>query len=507
MEDSEPDDDHSVAAAQQPLPRIGGIRAPGARTPHGAGSPLYWETERITHGNTDSVASQSISTGGRLRAQRDGSPASAGASEEAGRRADAYTARGVALAGRGRFAEAIEEFRAAVRLIPVNAIARSNLGITLGRAGALEGDEGKLAEAIEQQRMAVRLQPGHLGLHHSLASVLAVAGRIPDALTVLDEALQLDPSNAKTRALRSVALLTLGDFEKGWQDFESRLDDPARPGRFVPGIPRWRGETLSGALLINALAEGQGDCIQGMRFAPEARRRVGSTVLLCLPSMARLLSHCEGIDRVVTAPEQLPAVEAQIAPLYLAGVFRPTPGAMRGDAYLSAGPATVGRWRPAIEAMPGLKVGIAWQGNPEHTVDAVRSFRLADLAPMARVPGVTLVSLQKGYGTEQLATAGFPVVELGPQYAAGDWEETAAVVSVLDLVIGCDSSLVHLAGAIGHPTWVALTKVAEWRWGLDGDTTPWYPTARLFRQERPHDWAGAFRRMAGALSELAAARA
>jgi hypothetical protein len=433
--------------------------------------------------------------------------ASAPPSDDSGRRADAHTARGVALAGRGRFPEAIAEFREALRLIPDNAIARSNLGITLGRAGALDGDDVKLAEAIEQQRTAVRLQPGTLGLHHGLASVLAVAGRVRDALAVLDEALQLDRGNAKTRALRSVALLTLGDFEKGWLDFESRLDDPARPGRFLPGIPRWRGETLSGTLLINGLAEGQGNCIQGMRFAAEARRRVGSTVLLCLPSMARLLSRCQGIDRVVTAPEGLPTVEAQIAPLYLAGVFRPTPGAMRGDTYLSADTARVARWRPAITAMPGLKVGIAWQGNPEHTVDAVRSFRLADMEPLARVPGVTLISLQKGHGTEQLAAAGFPLVDLGSRYAAGDWEETAAVASLLDLVIGCDSSLVHLAGALGRPTWVALMKVAEWRWGLEGETTPWYPTARLFRQDKSHDWTGAFRRMAGALAEFVAAGA
>ena len=171
--------------------------------------------------------------------------------------------------------------------------------------------------------------------------MLAVAGRVRDALAVLDEALPLDPGNSKTRALRSVAQLTLGDFENGWRDFECRLDDPARPGGFLPGIRRWRGETLAGTLLINADAEGQGDCLQGMRFVAEARRRVGSTVLLCLPSLARLLSRCEGVERVVTAAQALPAVEAQVAPLYLAGIFRPAPGTMRAEPYLSADPAAV----------------------------------------------------------------------------------------------------------------------------------------------------------------------
>ena len=135
-------------------------------------------------------------------------------------------------------------------------------------------------------------------------------------------------------------------------------------------------------------------------------------------------------------------------------------------------------------------------------MNAVRSFRLADMGPLAGVPGVTLVSLQKGHGAEQRLTAGFPVVDLGPRYMAGDWAETAAIVSMLDLVVGCDSAVVHLAGALGRPAWVALTKVAEWRWGLEGDRTPWYPTARLFRQDRFHDWAGVFRRMADALSNI-----
>jgi Flp pilus assembly protein TadD len=443
--------------------------------------------------------------------RRSSGPASPSASgppsDDPGSRANAHTARAVALAGQGRFREAIAEFREAARLIPDNAIARGNLGTTLARAGALEGDESQLAEAIEQQRTAVRLQPGTLGLRHGLAAVLATARRVPEALAVLDEALELDPGHATTRGLRSVALLTLGRFEEGWLDFDSRLDNPARRAQFIPGVRRWRGDPLAGTLLINALVEGQGDGIQGIRFAAEARRRVGSTLLLCPPSLARLLGRCRGIDRVVTTPTGLPAVEAQVAPLYLAAVFRPTPGTMKSDAYLSADPAAVERWRPVIEAMPGLKAGIVWQGNRQQSLDPCRSFRLAELETLARIPGVTLVSLQKGYGTEQRPTARFPVVDLGPRYAAGDWEETAAVASLLDLVIGCDSAVIHLAGALGRPTWVALSTAADWRWGLEGDTMPWYSTIRVFRQDRPHDWAGVFRRMADALSNIRASGA
>ena len=427
--------------------------------------------------------------------------------DDAGRRANNHTARGAAMAGRRQYREAIQAFREAVRLVPENAIARCNLGMTLGRAGTLDGDEGALAEAVEQLRMAVRLQPGSVGLRQSQAAVLAIADRVEDALAVLDEALQIDPGNTQTRALRSVALLTLGDFEEGWRDFDARLDNPVNRGREIDGLPRWRGETLSGALLINGLMEGQGDCIQGIRFAAEARRRVGSTVLLCPPSMARLLGRCDGIDRVVTTREGLPAVEAQVAPLYLAAVFRPTPGTMRGDAYLSADPAAVERWRPAIEAIPGFKVGCVWQGNPEHHLDACRSFRPAELEPLARIPGVTLVSLQKDQGAGQLAelAARFPLVDLGAGYASGDWMETAAVMSGLDLVITSDTAIAHLAGALGKPVWIALPRPADWRWGRTGETTPWYGSSRLFRQDRRGDWPAVFRRMADALAEPVAA--
>jgi hypothetical protein len=421
---------------------------------------------------------------------------------DAGLRANTHTARGADLAGRRQFRAAIAEFREAVRLIPENAIARSNLAMTLARSGGLDSDEDQLAEAVEHQQMAVRLQPENVGLYHNLAAVLAIADRVDESLAVLDQALRLDPSHTRTRALRSVAMLTLGDFEAGWQDFASRLDTPANRARQVPGIPLWRGEALSGSLLINGPAEGQGDCIQGIRFAAEARRRVGSTVLLCLPSMARLMSRCDGVDRIVTTPERLPPIQAQIPPLYLAAVFRTTPGTMKGDAYLSADPAAVERWRPAIAAMPGVKVGCVWQGNSEYSPDACRSFRLADLAPLARVPGVSLVSLQKDQGSDQLneVTARFPLVDLGPSYSAGDWMDTAAIVSRLDLVISPDTAMAHLAGALGKPAWIALPRPAEWRWGRDGDTTPWYPGARLFRQDRRGDWPAVFRRMADALS-------
>src|SRR5262249_18750349 len=206
---------------------------------------------------------------------------------------------------------------------------------------------------------------------------------------------------------------------------------------------------------------------------------------------------------VATTRAAMPVVQAQISPIHLAPVFRPTPERMWHGAYLSPDPAAVERWRSAIGGLPGLKVGIAWQGNPDQDLDANRSFRLVELEPTARVAGVSLVSLQKGHGVEQLVEAPFSVIDLGPEYAAGDWLETAAVVSHLDLVIAPDTAIGHLSGALGRPTWLALSRPADWRWMVGADDSPWYPTMRLFRQDRPGAWRPVFLRMAEALGERA----
>jgi hypothetical protein len=141
-----------------------------------------------------------------------------------------------------------------------------------------------------------------------------------------------------------------------------------------------------------------------------------------------------------------------------------------------------------------------WQGDPQHNLDRLRSFSLAELEPLGEVPGLSLISLQKGTGREQLADAGFPVWDLGPSYQAGDWQTTAAIVSQLDLVINPDRAMAHLAGALGRPTWLALGRPAEWRWLQDREDSPWYPTMRLFRQEHLGEWRPVFRRMAEALA-------
>lgn len=274
-------------------------------------------------------------------------------------------------------------------------------------------------------------------------------------------------------------------------------------------LPRWRGQPMAGTLLLDGGTEGMGDTLMGVRFAAEARQRVGCVVVLCHRSMVGLMSRVAGVDVVAARPEgacdiipgdDIPPFEAWSGVLDLGIALRTTPATWGGDRpYLTPDFAAVERWRPTVEAIPGFRVGISWQGNPQGTNDARRSFRLADLAPLAAIPGVSLISLQKGAGVEQLAGAPFRVHDLGELYHAGDWDDTAAVASMLDLVVNPCSSIAHLAGGLGRPVWIAISRPFDWRWGMEGDTTPWYSSARLFRQDRAGEWAGVFRRMAEAL--------
>jgi len=192
--------------------------------------------------------------------------------------------------------------------------------------------------------------------------------------------------------------------------------------------------------------------------------------------------------------------------LSLPAILGTTPeDAAAGGAYLAADPERVERWRAALDAIPGFKIGISWQGNPAYHLDRFRSPPLAEFRPIARLPDVSLVSLQQGVGAEQVADVReiFSVATLGG-VADGDgaFVDTAAIVTRLDLVITSDTALTHLAGALGVPTWVVLPHAADWRWGVAGDSCPWYPTVRLFRQPRPGDWKSVFRRVAQEASRL-----
>jgi tetratricopeptide (TPR) repeat protein len=448
--------------------------------------------------------------------------------------ADAHNNLGDAFSRLGRLEEAVTHYRQALRLAPNFAAAHNNLG-------ALLRTRGQLAEAADCFRQALRLQPHYAEAQANRASLLAQQGRVDDAVAGLREAIRLKPdfteahfhlaqalraqgkqdeAHAVFRHLlqvpadhpeahrgRALTWLLLGDYEHGWPEYEWRLrcSDYFHP----PWTrPRWDGSPLAGRTILLAAEQGLGDTLQFVRYVPLVKARGGSVVLACQKPLLGLLAGCPGIDRLVTGDDDLPAFDVHAALLSLPALFGTTLATVPASVpYLSADPDLVAHWRRELAAYPGVKVGIAWQGNPEHRADCYRSFRLADFEPLARVPGVQLFSLQKGPGTEQLRARPFPVIDLGSQLdeQAGAFQDTAAVMKNLDLVITVDTVHAHLAGALAVPVWVVLSAAADVRWLLDREDTPWYPTLRLFRQRACGEAGAVFARVAAALRQQAAA--
>ncbi len=396
---------------------------------------------------------------------------------------------GVALLERGDLDEAVASCRHAVRLRPDYAAAHNNLG-------NIFQERGDLDEAVASHRRALELDPGCAEAHNNLGSALLKQGRLEEAMASYRHARDLRPEYAEAHMNLGMALLLAGDFEGGWAGYEWRLRtkdyarDPSRQ-------PRWDGSPLRGRTILVHAEQGLGDTIQFVRYAPMVRERGGVVVLECQPPLMRLLADAPGIDRLLAQGGPPPEFAVQSPLLSLPGILGTTLDTIPAPVpYLRADAARMRLWRRELGDSPESRVGIVWRGNPGHRSDRRRSIPLSCLAPLAGLPGVRLVSLQKGPGAEQLDAQGWgrSVLDLGGRLE--DFVDTAAVLMNLDLLIACDTAVAHLAGALGVPAWVALPSDPDWRWLLGRDDSPWYPSLRLFRQDRPGDWEAVFDRIA-----------
>src|SRR5262249_13511851 len=260
--------------------------------------------------------------------------------------------------------------------------------------------------------------PRHGVAHTGRGAVFAQLGRLDEALACYEEALRVRPDLADAHLNRALAWLLLGDYGRGWPEYEWRWKCK---GHTPPPYrePRWDGSPLGGRTVLLHPEQGLGDTIQFVRYAPLVRARGGRVVLLCQKPLRRLLAGCPGVDELVAQGEELPAFDVHAPLMSLPALLGTTLRTVPADVpYLAADPDLVGRWRRELARLPGVKVGIAWQGNPDYPWDRHRSVPLREFAPLARVPGVCLVGLQKGPGTEQLrGLAGtFAVTEPGPRF-------------------------------------------------------------------------------------------
>jgi Tfp pilus assembly protein PilF len=405
------------------------------------------------------------------------------------------------LGAQQRYEAAVPHYQQAHRLRPD----LPEAAIQLCNELAGQGQSGR-AEAL--LRGMVERDPHYAGAWLNLGLLQQQQGHYSAALDCFRRAQAIAPDFALAHYNEALVQLLTGNLPFGWEKYEWRWQVQSfakHPPRFPQ--PRWRGEDLGGQVLLVHSEQGFGDTIQFCRYLPYAAAR--ARILLSVPKpLIRLLSGLPGITGFMSPEEPVPDFARYCPLLSLPGVFGTNLATIPADIpYLAAEPARIAAWAPRLPAA-ACRIGIAWQGNPDAALDQGRSFPLASFEAVARVPGVALVSLQKGAGLEQIdVLAGrVPVTVLGPDFDSGPdaFLDTAAVMMNLDLVITCNSAVAHLAGALGRPVWLALRHHPDWRWLLDREDSPWYPSLRLFRQRRPGDWAEVFERVAAALPEFMA---
>ncbi|MCS6777983.1 MAG: tetratricopeptide repeat protein [Chthonomonadaceae bacterium] len=395
-----------------------------------------------------------------------------------------------------RYSEAEAAARAAIALDPYNPMAHNNLSAALFMQNRLE-------EALHHIRRALSLQELPR-FYVAQGDLLLNLGDAAGAEASLRRAISLQPDYADAHISLSAVYFLQGDLRRAWPEYAYLRRHPDAVQRSFTR-PEWDGRPMPDGTLLLYPTQGFGDQIQFVRYLPMVRDRVGRVILECYPDLFPLFQNVPGADLVVPVradgrPPELP-YDAQAAVMDLPCLF---------DTALETIPARVPylhpdevrrrRWRERLQGIPGIRVGICWAGRPEHQNDVKRSCRLHAFAPLARVPGVTLFSLQKGAAAQQLAEPrDFSVTDLAGELR--DFADTAALLAELDLLISVDTAVVHLAGALGRPVWVLLPHFPDWRWMQERADSPWYPTMRLFRQPAPGAWEPLFARVAAALAE------
>jgi hypothetical protein len=371
--------------------------------------------------------------------------------------------------------------------------------------GLVSSERGRPQEAIPLLAKAVALQPDLVHTHNGLGRCHYLLGDLERALHHFDIALYLQPEHAFAHFNRAMVWLKQGRYREGWVEYEWRWNCGLVQRTPIPR-PRWDGAALSGRGIMVHTEQGLGDAIQFVRFLPELKRQGGRVVLACQKALHALLRPLPCVDEwfPIDEPGKI-SFEVYVPLLSLPGVLGidektiPCTGP-----YVFGDPERLERWRPRVEALPGFKVGVSWQGSPTFAADRYRSMPLANFEPLAKIPGITLVSLQKGTGTEQIEPnrQRVPVQTWDDLDRDGAFMDTAAVMAHLDLVITTDTAAAHLAGALGRPVWVLLSVAGDWRWLIDRSDSPWYPTMRLFRQKVFGNWGGVMTDVAAALRNL-----
>jgi tetratricopeptide (TPR) repeat protein len=445
--------------------------------------------------------------------------------------ADAYNNIGTILIENEQFDEALTNCQKAFYLNPNLPDVHNNLGI-------INKEKGKLDEAIFYCQKALQLDSRFYKAYHNLANIQCKKQQFDKAVTYSQQALEINPNddevhvglgaafcgkgqlntgincykkaiqinsnNANTHFSMSCAFLLSGDFKQGWQEYEWRWKSKDylkyncfhKPDDFSQ--PILKGLDIAGQTVFIYAEQGLGDEIQFIRYVPLVVQLGANVVIECHKELYGLLQSIEGIKHLIVQGEQLPEFDIQCPLLTLPLVFNTTLENIPTKVpYLSVNPILTQKWKDKIQQDNSkLKVGLVWQGNPKHKNDMNRSIPFNYFSPFSKFTDITFYSLQKGKGSEQSKNlpVGIKFIDLTEEI--NDFSDTAALIENLDLTISVDTSVVHLAGALGKPIWTLLPFSPDWRWMLTRKDSPWYPTMRLFRQPSPGDWNSVIKKVA-----------
>jgi tetratricopeptide (TPR) repeat protein len=399
---------------------------------------------------------------------------------------------GSALAALGRFEEALVQYDTLLVVHP-HAETLYNRGIALAALG-------RAADAIESYDRALALRPDYPRARIARGVALQALNRHAEALTEFGAVLRADKSNADARHNEALSLLTLGDYRRGFAAYEARWLRSGMPRQRSLG-PLWLGEYPLGRKTILVHAEqGLGDTIQFVRYVPQLARGGATVVLAVQPELKALLGRLDGVASIIAQGEVLPRYDVHCPAGSLPHALGTELSSIPADVpYLKASEDHLAKWRERIEKLPQPRVAIAWAGQASHPNDHNRSIELARLAPLFGGPG-SFVSIQRDLraGDAEALAKFASVTHVGDTLA--DFDDTAAVLALADLTVSVDTAVVHLAGAMARTVFVLLPSQPDWRWLLDRADSPWYPTARLFRQPRPGDWESVIREVVGAVA-------
>lgn len=393
------------------------------------------------------------------------------------------------------------EYDEAISLLERAATVKPDHASTYNTLGAVYKDRDDLDTAIAHYRKALELDPHFAEALNNLGVALQEKAQFQEAEKVFRQAVASDPNLAEAHFNLASVLLLSGNFREGWEEYEWRLKltDSRSPILAKP----WTGEDIAGKSILLLAEQGFGDTIQFIRYAPRLAERGATVSVACQRELVTLFERVQGISQVVDIAGPLPACDVECYLLSIPRLMRTNLDEVPSDVpYFSADPEAVERWRQIIGKKDAYRVGLAWSGDPAYRKDRVRSLRMEQLAPLLKVPGAAFYKLQKdaGSGESPHQVMESAVFDYTPMIQ--DFADTAACIETLDLVISVDTSIAHLAGALGKPVWTLLPYIPDWRWLLNRDDSPWYPTMRLFRQPSPGDWEAVISNVAKELEKL-----